>query len=359
MIIVGVRQRFGKKMFCFSIGIIYLFLLKATIFAQTPPDSLPAVKDSTAAGANAPIVAAENLIHIGDLIDVDVLGSTDYDWRGTLTPEGFLDKINFVEEPVYALCRTETEVAAEIAKGYGKFLNNPQVVVKIIDRSNRPVSTLYGAVKTPQRFQILRPVKLNELLILSGGITEKASGEVQLLRSRNLSCEAAAKPKSETAQNAEKIVSGRQIGGTETLKIQIGDLIKGKPESNPYVLSGDVITVEEAEPVYVIGGVANPKRIGIHGRLTVARAVDAAGGVTRYADPKKVTIFRRENGDTKILEVDLEKIKNGQSADVELQSLDVVEVAQRGGGKSKFPPVIKNSEDTDKKNSNLSLRVID
>ena len=34
-----------------------------------------------------------NLIHSGDLIDVDVVGSIEYDWRGRLNPEGFLDGI--------------------------------------------------------------------------------------------------------------------------------------------------------------------------------------------------------------------------------------------------------------------------
>ncbi|MDM7924023.1 MAG: hypothetical protein QUS14_17160 [Pyrinomonadaceae bacterium] len=34
---------------------------------------------------------AAELIHYGDLIDIDVVGSFEYDWRGTLTQEGFID----------------------------------------------------------------------------------------------------------------------------------------------------------------------------------------------------------------------------------------------------------------------------
>ena len=30
-----------------------------------------------------------DLIHFGDVIDVDVVGSLEFDWRGGLTPEGF------------------------------------------------------------------------------------------------------------------------------------------------------------------------------------------------------------------------------------------------------------------------------
>ena len=30
-----------------------------------------------------------NLIHLGDVIDIDVEGNLEFDWRGPLTPEGF------------------------------------------------------------------------------------------------------------------------------------------------------------------------------------------------------------------------------------------------------------------------------
>ncbi|MCA1623935.1 MAG: hypothetical protein LC778_09075 [Acidobacteria bacterium] len=115
----------------------------------------------------------ENLIHHGDLIDLDVVGSVEYDWRGTLTPEGVINGIDYIENPVYGLCRTETEVASQVVKALSKFLREPKVEVRIIDRSNRPFSVLYGAVKMPQRFQIKRPVLLNELLIVAGGMNNK------------------------------------------------------------------------------------------------------------------------------------------------------------------------------------------
>ena len=110
------------------------------------------------------------MIHFGDLIEVDVVGSYDYDWRGTITPEGFLDGLDFVSEQVYALCRSEGEISNEIAKQYGKILRDPKVVVRILDRLNRAVAFVNGAVRAPQRFQIKRAVHLNELLVLTGGI---------------------------------------------------------------------------------------------------------------------------------------------------------------------------------------------
>ena len=105
------------------------------------------------------------LIHLGDVIDVDVIGSTEYDWRGTITPEGFLDAFDQIAKQVFALCRSEDEIAAEIAIEYGRILREPSVRVSIIDRSNRALARIDGAVRTPYRFRIQRPVRLNELIV--------------------------------------------------------------------------------------------------------------------------------------------------------------------------------------------------
>src|SRR6476661_8612901 len=114
-----------------------IFFSQSPIFAQTPaPTATPETINQSEAELN--------LVHLGDLIDVDVLGSFKYDWRGTLTPEGFLNGLDSLENRVFGLCRSEGDIAREIAKSYSKFLRDPQVVVKILDRSNRPNSTLFG-----------------------------------------------------------------------------------------------------------------------------------------------------------------------------------------------------------------------
>ncbi|MGI9034762.1 MAG: polysaccharide biosynthesis/export family protein [Pyrinomonadaceae bacterium] len=297
------------------------------------------------------------------MINVDVVGSTEFDWRGSLTPEGYLDGLNFVEQPIYALCRTEQQVAADVAKGYEKILRNPQVEVKIIDRSRRPVSYLYGAIRTPQRFQLRRAVKLNELLILAGGVTDKASGEIQIQRSPVLSCSAVKDDSNEqnasVGKSAEKIASANQTGGLQYLNIKISDLLKGKPEANPQILTGDVVTVLESKPIYVTGGVVSPKQINTHSEINVSRAIAAAGGLAKNADPKNVTVFRVENRETKAIEIDLNKIKAGEAQDLILQPFDVVDVAERGKEKNKYAPLVNAAETETKKSQNLPLRIID
>lgn len=340
---------------CCILGIFHcIFFGQLGIFAQSPTPT-PEIRSQTDAELN--------LIHLGDLIDVDVLGSFEYDWRGTLTPEGFLDGLDALEERVFGLCRTEEDVAKEIAKAYGKILRYPKVVVKILDRSNRPNSTLFGAVRVQQRFQIKRPVFLNELIILAGGFTDKASGEIQIFRPASLSCAEIAPQNKQTdstsGETRERFISARQDNGSQFINIRITDLLSGKKEANIQILAGDVVTVLEAKPIYVIGGVNTPRQISTRSQMTVSRALAGAGGLSKDADATKITIFRRTGKETKIIETDLEKIKANQAEDIVLQAFDIVDVAQKGKEKRKYPPVVKVDDVTVENSSKLPLRIIE
>lgn len=352
------------KVLNLSILIISIFFLKISLSAQTvelSPDSKEnklSEKLQTDSNSTQP----SDLIHFGDLIDVDIIGSTEYDWRGKLTPEGFLSGINYEDEPVYGLCRTEDEVAEIVSKGLKKILNNPKVKVRILDRSGRPVSLLYGAVKSPQRFQIRRPVSLNELIIIAGGFTENASGEIQILRPPNLSCQNKETKQINNADEGlktENFISTRQQTSAQNINVKIGDLISGKPEANPLILTGDIVSVIQAQPVYITGGVANPKQLNIRDKLTLTRAVASVGGFTKKADPTKIIIFRRGKDGIKTLNIDFNKIASSGEDDIILQALDIVEVPQTGSEKRIFPPVLNVQENISENNLTAPLRVID
>ena len=323
-------------------SISLVFLLLGAVLVDSPAQSDPAA-----------IQDRIDLVHLGDLVDIDVVGSFEYDWRGTLSPEGFLDGLDKVEDPVYALCRSEDELASDITKAYSKILRDPKVVVRVIDRSNRAVVFLDGAVKFPQRFQVRRPVRLNELLIVAGGITENASGEVTVFRPQDLSC--APRP----TDNSEKYVNVSHSSGPVTLNIKIPDLLSGDKNANPQILSGDIVTVAEALPVYVMGGVNVPKQVSARSRTTLSRAIAAAGGISKKGIEDSITIYRRENGETRIIQADLSKINTETAEDIVLKPFDIIEVGQKGAGKRKFPPVIDKGGFQTSKLVNLPLRIIE
>jgi polysaccharide export outer membrane protein len=322
-------------------------LLFSIAYSQTSePVPVPTPANETTGSATAPADAASNnpkplkgaavtvpedLIHYGDLVEIDVIGSLEYDWQGKINPEGFLPELAFASDPVFALCQSEDDVAQRIAAAYSKYLRNPQVSVRILDRSDRPVAKLFGAVKTPTGFQIKRSVRLNELVILAGGIADNASGEIQVFRPAKLSCENEKAPGTEGAASES---------GSRYINVRITDLIAGKPEANPVIRSGDVVTVQEAAVIYLIGGVNDPQRIFARQQMTVSRAIAAAGGAVKGADTKKIVIYRRKNNETTTIEVDLARIEAKQAEDIVLQAFDIIEVPQAGRESKKRTPAI-------------------
>ncbi|HKP69720.1 MAG TPA: SLBB domain-containing protein [Pyrinomonadaceae bacterium] len=303
------------------------------------------------ASAQTESSAQAQLVHFGDLIEVDVVGSYDYDWRGTITPEGFLDGLDYLEEQVFALCRSEGEISTDITRQYGKILRDPKVHVRILDRSNRAVAFVNGAVRSPQRFQIKRPVYLNELLVLTGGITDRSSGDISIFRPPKLSC---TEPKKTTG---DEFVKASQPGGAETINIRISEILRGEPTANPQILSGDIVTVSEALPVYRIGGVNTPQQIPIRNQLTLSRAIATAGGLAKEG-VSSVTIFRREGRETKVIPADLEKIAAG-AEDPVLKPFDVVDVPLKGKPPRARPPVIENRQSSSLSLVGLPLRIVD
>lgn len=321
------------------VGGILPFLVFILILA------MPAFAQPTAPFPHGP---EPEVVHFGDLIDVDVLGGFEYDWRGNLNPDGNLDVSDGYAEPIYALCRTETQIASDIIRVLGKILRDPKVVVKILDRSNRALARIDGAVRTPTRFQIKRQVRLRELIVMAGGLVDGASGEVSIFRPRDSSC----KSKAETE-------TGGKDNASQLRTIKISDLLSGSEGSDPIIFSGDLVTVSKALPVYIIGAIVNPRPIYSREKMTLSRMISSAGGLTKEADSSKVFIFRRSGLEVKAVEADLDKIKTGERNDEILEPFDIIEVAAKGGVKRKYPPVMANDRPTGPDRANMPLRIVE
>lgn len=290
------------------------------------------------------LTTSADRIHLGDIVDVDLVGSFEFDWRGGLTSDGYLDGLERAEKPVFALCRTEAEAAAAVAEQYRYFLRDPDVVVRIIDRSNRALAYVNGAVKVPQRFQLRRSASLRELIVLSGGITDSSAGRIVIFRPPNVSCGAGGPPD-----------PGKSV--PQRIEVTIADLLGGKAEADTRILSGDIVNVVEAPPIFVMGDVAAPRRINLTPDLTLSRAIASAGGISNSFSGQKARIHRRAR-EPNVIEIDLRRLRDNKIADPKLEPYDVVQVEQEGFEARKIAPIPEPAGDA-KDLSKLPLRIVE
>ena len=263
------------------------------------------------------------LLGPGDVLDVRVFGQSDLNSTVHIDSDGNISSLPFLEIPIKAKCRTDKEVQKDIALAYSKLIKNPQVSVRIAERNSRQPATVFGAVRQPSRVEMKRKVRLNELMAVSGGFTERASGTIQILHTEPLMCP-------EPGEEAEALpIDGTRI---PLRIIKIADLRAGITGANPVIRPGDYVLVTEAEPVYITGAVNNPGGIYLRDQLMLSRALAMVGGARKEAKLSDVKIYRYIPGSAnqEVISVDVAAIKKNQKPDFLLQAYDVIEVAEAG-----------------------------
>jgi polysaccharide export outer membrane protein len=261
------------------------------------------------------------LLGPGDTLDIRVFGQPDLNWQGEVEADGTITSLPFIETPIRAQCRTDKEVQKDIIAAYSKFLKSPQISVRLTGRNSRPPATILGAVLAPTRVQMQRRVRLNEFIAASGGYTERANGDIQILHTEPVMCP-------EPDEVVEPLLTSDGLGVNVIKIIKTSELLSGKPEANPFIRPGDIINVMEAKPVYITGVVTSPQAVLLREGLTLTKALAMVGGVGANAKSTDVRIYRNKPGSSEqeIVRVDLSAIKKKKAEDVLLQPYDVVEV---------------------------------
>jgi len=293
-------------------------------YSQEPQQQQPSSAPSQGQSSALDIQGMKSyLLGPGDVLDVRVFGQPELSSSVQVDSDGNLSSLPFLEKPILAKCRTDKDIQKDIAAAYSKFINNPQVSVRISERNSRQPATVFGAVRQPARVEMKRKVRLNELMAVSGGFTERAAGTIQILHTEPLMCpeageEAAAAP-----------IDGTRI---PLSIVKIADLRAGKVEANPVIRPGDYVLVTEAEPVYITGSVMSPGGVYLREDLMLSRALAMVGGPRKEAKLSEVRIFRQIPGSAnqEVLTVDVGAIKKNQKPDVALQAYDVIEVPEAG-----------------------------
>lgn len=316
----------AKTLFVF---VLACFVAAPLLHAQEQQQGQPqSAAPSAAVGSQASSTDAQGLkryvLGPGDTLDVRVYGQPDLSGPADVDADGNIS-LPFVETPIRARCRTEQDVSKDITAAYAKFIKNPQVSVRVTGRNSRAPAIVYGAVRAPQRLQMLRRVRLNEIIAVSGGITERASGTIQVTHTEEVMCP-------EPGEEAEPMVA---VTGDLKMPFKvynIKELAAGKDEANPWIRPGDVVTVLEAEPVYITGSVTAPQGIYLRDQMTVMGALARVGGIKKDGKATDVTIYRQKPGSDKpeIIKVDVAAIKKNKQSDILLKPYDVIDVPEQG-----------------------------
>jgi polysaccharide export outer membrane protein len=278
----------------------------------------PATKTFTPTPVSAP-AADRYRIGPGDVLEVRLYKLPDLSRESIRVEEAGTIRMPLINEEIQAACRTENELAKDIASRYLPLMRNPQVDVFIKEYNSRPVAVI-GAVNTPGRFQLQRRIRLLDLLSYAGGPAERAGGNIQVVHGAPLAA-------------CETRMSGKPTDAMGIGVFKLRDTLAGNPRSNPYIRPGDVITVLEFEQIYVVGNVIKPSGFPLKERITLSQAIAMAGGTLPDSQNDRIRITRQNpsNNIQQELIVDLKAITKRQAPDVVLQPNDIVEVPTANG----------------------------
>jgi len=303
-------------------GMVVSFLLVfavCSVAAQEKVGDNPVTSPSTAVAtstSNSGVVAMNQgderyRIGPGDVLDIRVFNRPQLSRDAVRVDSNGMIQMPLIETDIRAACRSENELAAEIATLYKKYQRNPYVNVFIKEYSSTPVAVM-GAVEKPGRFQLTRRVRLLELLAFAGGPTEKAGGKIQIAHTGSISL-------CETQDAVSKNIFDFYV---------LRDAMQGSKDANPFINPGDIVSIPEADQAYVIGNVFKPQAILLKDPVTVSQAVAMAGGTLRASKMSRVSIVRSARGSSakEIIPVDLSAISKLRAPDILLQPNDIVAV---------------------------------
>jgi polysaccharide biosynthesis/export protein len=249
----------------------------------------------------------------GDVLDIRIYNRPQLSREAVRVEGSGMIRMPLIETEIQAACMTEGELAKEIATGYARYYKNLQVDVFIKEYHSRQVAII-GAVNDQSRFELQRRVRLLELLTYAKGPSAKAGQTINIVHS--------------TASSPCKKADDDTETAAAFSSYRLSDVLQGDPKSNPYLEAGDIVTLPEADQVYVVGNVFSPLTIALKEPITLTRAIAMAGGLRQDTKKDKIRVLRQEAGTAtrKEIIVDLAAIEKKQSEDLALAPNDIIDV---------------------------------
>lgn len=293
------------------VAAIIVFGSSTVVRTQTAVPPTPTTPSDT---AFAGIADDKDRYRIGlrDVLDIQVYLHPDLSQRAPVSPAGTITLFR-LDAPIVAVCKSELELAAEISAAYKKkFIKDPQVKVVVADQKSQAVGVM-GAVTTPGYYYVNRRVHLLEILAQAGGPNKESGTRLIVARTgSNSNC------KQSTDNDPDVSVIG----------FKIRDVQEGKETF--WMEPGDIVSVLDADVVYIYGNVHQQGAIRIRENITLTQAIVSAEGLKPAAKKDKVRILRQKPGSLEREELvfDLNQIDKGKIPDPFLEPNDIVAVSE-------------------------------
>ena len=248
---------------------------------------------------------------------------------------------------------TEKQLRAELTDRLKTYMYKPEIDVFVKEYRSRQVAVI-GMVNNPGLVTLTGPNEtVLDMMTRAGGLTATAADEIILMPAEQNKQQAIGRiaevsangadpaaalhngvPPSDASASREAAFKRgelsallRQNSHPLVIGLKSTALTGGGTYLNMPVRPGDVIVVPGGGDVMVVGWVQNPGHFQVGSGLTVLGAIGAAGGPMFAANSSEVHLIRtRRDGSKLVLRIDLDKIKNGQEADLPVRGNDVIDV---------------------------------
>ncbi len=204
----------------------------------------------------------------GDVVRIQVFQSND------LTVEARISETGVISYPLLGVVKmaglspqqAENLIATRLREG--KFLQNPQVTLNILQFRSQQVSVLGNVLKAGRYPLDTTGMRLSEILSVAGGVAPTGADSVILMTTRG--------------------------GRPQRLEIDLVDMFTTGDLSKDVVLqAGDTIYVNRAPNYYVYGQVQRPGQYALDRGMTVAQAIAKGGGLTLRGTDRGIRLHRR------------------------------------------------------------------
>lgn len=313
----------SKKTQMFLLSAAFILANALTASAQVNAQNRSTMNVNNRSADNAsPVVYGGYQIGVGDILDIHVNDEDDISGRYQVDQEGKV-KISLIPNPIQAAGTTTFEFAGRMTDELKKnqILRDPAVTVLILREMTQNVAVM-GAVMRPGTYPIERPTGLMDVISAAGGLAPNAGNTLTVTHYVDA--------------NAASGTNGATTVAPAPTSINLTALLSGQDRSASLILhAGDVITVNTAPVVFVVGSVGKPGAFAVQDRrsqMTVLQAVAMAEGPTPTASLGKTIIIRQSESDSQRVEIpiDLKKVMRGKEKDQVLEANDILFVPQSG-----------------------------